>query len=189
MATATPKFATQKQSFHAELKKRINDYFSEKSIDQSGNYKLFIKAIILVLGFTVTYVHLVFFTPPVMFALPEAALLGGLVSAIGFNVMHDGAHGSFSNSPFINRCAAFTLGVLGGSPFMWNVKHNNVHHAFTNIDGVDDDLDAKPFYEWQVPKKSIKSTIFSIGIFGFFIVYFTSIGVLYLITESISARK
>ena len=101
MAIATPKFAIQKQSFHAELKKRINDYFSEKRIDTSGNYKLYTKAIILILGFSVTYIHLVFFTPSEIFALPEAALLGGLMAAIGFNIMHDGAHGSFSNSPFM----------------------------------------------------------------------------------------
>jgi linoleoyl-CoA desaturase len=28
---------------------------------------------------------------------------------------------------------------------MWNIKHNLIHHTFTNIDGVDDDIDARPF--------------------------------------------
>src|SRR4051812_19842666 len=109
---ATPKFATQRQSFHAELKTRINNYFSDHKISTTGNYKLYLKAAILILGFTAVYVHLVFFTPTEIVAIVEAGILGGLMAAIGFNIMHDGAHGSFSKSPFINRCAAVTLGVL-----------------------------------------------------------------------------
>jgi linoleoyl-CoA desaturase len=85
-------------------------------------------------------------------------LLGALISAIGFNIMHDGSHGSFSNSPFINKCAAITLGILGGSPFMWNMKHNVVHHAYTNIDGVDDDIDAKPFLRMAPTQKKVSHT-------------------------------
>ena len=150
---ATPKFATNKQSFHSELKKRINDYFATAEISPTGNYKLYIKAAILLVGTCLTYVHLVFFTPPAVFAILESALLGGLISAIGFNIMHDGSHGSFSKSPFINKCAAITLGILGGSPFMWNMKHNVVHHAYTNIDGVDDDIDAKPFLRMASTQK------------------------------------
>ncbi|MCW3112900.1 MAG: acyl-CoA desaturase [Segetibacter sp.] len=153
---ATPKFATQKQSFHSELKRRINDYFTESNLSTTGNYKLYTKAAILLVGFTITYVHLVFFTPSTVWALLEAGLLGGLMSAIGFNIMHDGGHGSFSESPFINKCAAITLGILGGSPFMWNVKHNIIHHAFTNIDGVDDDIDARPFLRMASTQKKYK---------------------------------
>ncbi len=164
----TPKFATQKQSFHAELKKRINDYFTERGISTTGNYKLYIKAIVLLLAFAFTYVHLVFFTPSTAWALLEAAGLGGLMAAIGFNIMHDGAHGSFSKSVFVNKCAAITLGVLGGSPFMWNVKHNIVHHAFTNIDGVDDDLDAKPFLRMASTQKRYKMHRFQHVYFWFF---------------------
>lgn len=153
----TPKFATQHQSFHGELKKRINDYFIQNKIPTTGNYKLYTKAVILVVSFIITYVHLIFFTPSVgAIALAESALLGILMSTIGFNIMHDGAHGSFSKSPVINKLAAVTLGVLGGSPFMWNVKHNIVHHAFTNIDGVDDDLDAKPFLRMASTQKHYK---------------------------------
>lgn len=59
--------------------------------------------------------------------------------------MHDGGHGSFSKNPGVNKLAAFSLNILGGSHFMWNVKHNVIHHAYTNIDGVDDDIDIQPW--------------------------------------------
>src|SRR5689334_319677 len=98
---AIPKFPTQQKSFHSELKRRINEYFTQKGISPAGNYKLYIKAVILILGFTATYIHLVFYTPSTIWALLEAAVLGSLMAAIGFNIMHDGAHGSFSNYPFL----------------------------------------------------------------------------------------
>ena len=91
------------------------------------------------------YVHLVFFTPPAIWALLECALLGCVIAAIGFNVMHDGAHGSFSRFAWVNRLAAYTLGVLGGSPYMWNSKHNLIHHTYTNIEGHDDDINIQPW--------------------------------------------
>ncbi len=140
-----PKFLTQADSFHAELRKRINDYFVEVGKAKTGNYELFIKAIILVISFVAIYIHVVFFTPAYWFALLECVVLGGLTAAIGFNVMHDGAHGSFSKYKWVNELAGLSLNMLGANVFMWKTKHNIVHHTFTNIDGVDDDIDARPF--------------------------------------------
>jgi linoleoyl-CoA desaturase len=140
-----PKFSNVAHSFHTELKNRINTYFETAGKSTSGNYKLFAKAFILLACFAFLYIHLIFFTPAAIWAVFECILLGGIISTIGFNVMHDGAHGSFSNSKLINKLAAFSLNVLGGSSFMWNMKHNVIHHAYTNVDGIDDDIDAKPF--------------------------------------------
>jgi linoleoyl-CoA desaturase len=71
--------------------------------------------------------------------------LGGLAAAIGFNVMHDGAHGSFSGKNWINELAGVSINFLGANVFMWKTKHNVVHHSFTNVDEVDDDMNARPF--------------------------------------------
>lgn len=140
-----PKFLSQANSFHADLRNRINAYFVEVGKAKTGNYELFLKAIILVVGFVLIYTHLVFFTPAYWFAIIECIVLGGLTAAIGFNVMHDGAHGSFSKYKWLNELAGLSLNFLGANVFMWKTKHNVVHHTFTNIDGVDDDIDARPF--------------------------------------------
>ncbi len=142
---ASPKFATVQKSFHTELKRRINSYFQETGQSATGNIKLYSKAIILFVAFIGLYTHLVFFTPGIVFAIIECVLLGGVVAGIGFNIMHDGAHGSFSKYKWVNSMAAISLNLLGGSHFMWNMKHNVIHHAYTNIDGVDDDIDIKPW--------------------------------------------
>jgi linoleoyl-CoA desaturase len=152
----TPKFSNVQQSFHTELKKRINDYFSNTGKSSTGNFQLFFKAIFLMTSCIAVYIHLIFFTPGIWFQIGESVLLGGLVAAIGFNVMHDGAHGSFSKYKWVNTIAAFSLNILGGNSFMWNVKHNVIHHAYTNIDGIDDDIDIKPWMRMTMTQKKYK---------------------------------
>jgi linoleoyl-CoA desaturase len=142
---AIPKFQQTPGSFYTDLRQRVNDYFKEIRKSPAGNFKLYLKAAILLIGFTSLYIHLVFFTPAAVWAIAECVLLGCIVAAIGFNVMHDGAHGSFSNRKWINTMAASSLNILGGNSFMWDMKHNVIHHAFTNVDGVDDDIDIQPW--------------------------------------------
>lgn len=136
-----PKFPAVKQSLHTELKKRVQQYFDERGISATGNPKLFTKAIIMVIAFIAVYLHLIFLTPVWYLAIFECIVLGGLVAAIGFNVMHDGSHGSFSHNKWVNRIAASSISMLGANHFMWNMKHNMIHHSFTNVDGVDDDIE------------------------------------------------
>lgn len=141
---AIPKFSNVPHSFHTELKKRISDYFEQVGKSTTGNYSLWLKAVLLVISFLFVYIHLVFFTPVTWVAILECLILGGLTAAIGFNVMHDGAHGSFSRYKWVNDLAALSVNFLGANNFMWKTKHNVIHHAYTNIDGVDDDIEARP---------------------------------------------
>jgi linoleoyl-CoA desaturase len=154
---AIPKFPAVKNSFHSELKQRINDYFESTGKSSTGGRPLFLKAVLLFAGFIALYIHLVFFTPGIAWALLECVLLGLVIAGIGFNIMHDGAHGSFSKYKWVNYVAAYSLNILGGSSFMWNVKHNVIHHAFTNVDGVDDDIDIQPWMRMSTtqPKLAI----------------------------------
>jgi linoleoyl-CoA desaturase len=151
----TPKFQNVKQSFHLELKKRVNEYFESTGKSYLGNGRLYSKAIILLTSFVFLYIHLVFFTPAAVWAILECILLGIVVAGIGFNIMHDGAHGSFSKYKWLNGAAAFTLNILGGSSFMWNMKHNVIHHAFTNVDGVDDDIDIQPWMRMSATQQKL----------------------------------
>ena len=107
-------------------------------------------------AFVLLYIHLVFFTPNLFFQIFESVILGAVVAAIGFNVMHDGAHGSFSKYKWANKVAAFSLNILGGNSFMWNMKHNIIHHAYTNVDGVDDDIDIQPWMRMSATQKKYR---------------------------------
>ncbi len=145
MASITPKFKNiTGTNFHKELKQRVNNYFVENNKKSTGNFSLHFKAILLWTLYIAVYVLTIFFYQNAWIGLTECIILGGLTAAIGFNVMHDGGHGSFSDSPFWNKIAAFSVNGLGASMLMWNNKHNIIHHTYTNIDGVDDDIEIKP---------------------------------------------
>jgi linoleoyl-CoA desaturase len=72
-------------------------------------------------------------------------LFGLNMAAIGFNIMHDACHGSFSTKGWVNEIFGWTNNFLGGNAFLWKLKHNIIHHTYTNIDGVDDDINNMPF--------------------------------------------
>ncbi|MBS1743623.1 MAG: acyl-CoA desaturase [Bacteroidetes bacterium] len=151
---ATPKFANlQGSNFHQELKRRVNNYFVENNKASTGNFSLYFKAILLWACYISIYIHLVFYTPSTWFAIAECIMMGVLTAAIGFNVMHDGGHGSFSPSKFWNKIASFSANALGASAIMWNNKHNIIHHTYTNIDGIDDDIEIKPLLRMCTTQK------------------------------------
>jgi linoleoyl-CoA desaturase len=153
---SSPKFPKIPVSFHGELKKRIAEYFSQKGKAQTGNFRLYLKAGILITLLLATYVHLVFFTPATVWAILESVLMGGLIASIGFNIMHDGAHGSFSKYKWVNSAASNVANFLGASQHMWKTKHNVIHHTYTNIHGVDDDIEARPFLRLCAEQEHLK---------------------------------
>jgi linoleoyl-CoA desaturase len=91
------------------------------------------------------YAVLVFANLPAYISLPLCALMGLTFAGIGFNVMHDGGHGSYSRKPWVNEVMSLTLNLLGGNAYLWKIKHNNNHHSFTNIEGMDEDIDIRPY--------------------------------------------
>ena len=67
-------------------------------------------------------------------------LVQGLVM-IGTNVMHESVHDAVSSSPRVNRVLARSLELLGGSQPFWRHKHTIIHHTYTSVAGVDEDID------------------------------------------------
>ena len=117
-------FNTKQSPFFDALREKVDNYFTSNNINTTGNYKLYLKTILLLCSVAVVYVVLVFFTPPVWISIILCAVLGLNFAAIGFNVMHDGAHGSYSKNNTINNVMAYSLNALGGSSYIWKIKHN-----------------------------------------------------------------
>jgi linoleoyl-CoA desaturase len=157
-----PRFSVPKNNFHLDLKNQVNEYFTSTKKSKTGTYALYIKAILILISYVAIYVHLLFFAKSILaqsslllntILLLESALLGVLTAAIGFNIMHDGAHGSFSSYRWLNSLAGLSLNVLGANVFMWKTKHNVAHHTYTNIESVDDDLNARPLLRMCLSQK------------------------------------
>ena len=111
----------------------------------SARRKLHLKAAAIGVVAVSSYSMLVFASVGVTLRVLSAVVLVFAVVAIATGVMHDANHGAFSRSKRINRMAGYTLGLLGGSSWVWRTKHNTLHHANTNVVGLDTDIDQAPF--------------------------------------------
>lgn len=138
-------FNNKQTDFTLALKKSVEEYFTSRNIKTTGNWKLYTKTAIVLASAFVLYWILLFVQPAAWISLILCALFGINLAVIGFNVMHDGAHGSYSQKHWVNEIMAYTLNLMGGSSQMWKMKHNIIHHTYTNIEGQDDDIDIKPF--------------------------------------------
>lgn len=140
-----PTFQTGNQDFFKQLKGKVDHYFHANRLNRSGGAKLMLKSMIQFVSAVAVYVVLVFVQPDLWLAIPLAVILGLHLAMLGFNVMHEGGHQSFSRIPWVNEVAAYFLNVLGGNTYFWKIKHNVNHHTYTNIHGSDSDINVEPF--------------------------------------------
>lgn len=141
----TPQFSPPKENFAQEIRKQVYSYFQSRKLSKYGDNKLLSKALLLVGLFLLNYFLWIFADVNFWIKALMSISLGILTSLIGFNVMHDAAHHCFSQKKWLNTTAAYTLNLLGANVFLWKTKHNIVHHTYTNIPGVDADIDAGIF--------------------------------------------
>ncbi|MBL7766073.1 MAG: acyl-CoA desaturase [Chitinophagaceae bacterium] len=140
-------FTNNPRPFKNLLDERIESYFSNNHIAQRGNWKLWSKTIILLISLFTVWGLILFAPLPGLLKLALCGLVGFIQATIGFNVMHDAAHGSYSSNSKVNNIIAFIGGdLMGGSTFFWKIKHNILHHTYTNIDGFDDDIAKYPMF-------------------------------------------
>ncbi|MGZ3922077.1 MAG: fatty acid desaturase family protein, partial [Bacteroidia bacterium] len=130
--------------FFRALKINVEGYFNEHKIGKTGDWRLYIKSLILILSASSLYVYLLWFHYSATIGLVLSAVLGFVLSGIGFNIMHDANHGSYSSKKWVNELMGLTLNALGSNAFIWKQKHNIIHHTYTNVDGIDDDIAKSP---------------------------------------------
>jgi len=134
----------RKPAFQDVLRERVDRFFAERKLSSKGGARIGLKAVILFAWLIGSYLLLLFAANSVPMVLLLSASVALAVAGIGFNIQHDGGHRATSDRAGINRLAASAMDLLGVSSYIWDVKHNRVHHTFTNIDGLDTDLDSGP---------------------------------------------
>jgi linoleoyl-CoA desaturase len=133
------RFATR-SAFHATVKQRVALYFADSHQVPTGDWRLWLKTGVSLAVLAGSYALLVFGSLPLPGTLLAVCALAQGLALVGCNSMHDGAHGSYARSPTLNRLMGGLLNVLGGSQRLWHHKHNRLHHIYTNIHPLDNDL-------------------------------------------------
>jgi len=137
-------FDNRNNQFYQSLKLSVDEYFETNGIKRTGDWRLYIKTITLIGAAIAMYCGLIFFPVTPLLALLICALMGFTFASIGFSVMHDANHGSYSTKSWLNDLIGLSANALGASSFFWKQKHNIIHHTYTNVDGIDDDIAKSP---------------------------------------------
>ncbi len=147
--------------FRAELKRKVDGYFQQTGLRPRDCPRMYFKTGVILSLHALAYALLIFQAATWWQALPLALLLGLTTVGIGFNIQHDGSHRAYSRHPWVNKCMALTLDFIGGSSYIWHWKHDIFHHTYSNINGLDADIDVgslgrfsphqrrRPFHRWQ----------------------------------------
>jgi linoleoyl-CoA desaturase len=126
--------------FLRELRKRVDAYFERTGRRRRDSAQMYFKTATILAWFFSAYFLLLFVVTSLWLVIPLAIILGLSLAAIGFNIQHDGGHKAYSNRPWVNKIMALTLDLMGGSSYLWDWKHNSIHHTYPNIEGQDDDI-------------------------------------------------
>ena len=137
-------FSNSNNDFYQSVKSSVEDYFTKNKIRKTGDWRLYSKTIILVGAAIAMYSLLVFAQLNPWVALLVCMVMGFTLASIGFSVMHDANHGSYSSRPVLNDFLGLSLNAMGASSYFWKQKHNIIHHTYTNVDGIDDDIAKSP---------------------------------------------
>ncbi len=131
--------------FYSELKTRVGDWVNDPKRARRAHVRLYSKTAFILLWTAASWAGLMFWASSWWHVVLLAISLGLALAGIGFNVTHDANHGSYSPNRKLNGWMRWSMDVIGASSYVWRIKHNVVHHTYTNIEGHDSDIEQLPF--------------------------------------------
>lgn len=144
MKQDTIRFVDPKKSdFFQTLRQRVEHYFTANKISRNADRSMVVKTIIMISLHVLPFLAILIFPMPLWADLLLWAFMGIWMAGIGMSVMHDANHGSYSSNQKVNEWLAHSINLVGGAGFNWRLQHNILHHTYTNVDGKDEDIDAK----------------------------------------------
>ena len=143
-------FDTTNTEFVKALRKKVNAYFKEKNISKHSNFNMVLKTIFMLSIYFVPFAFIISGTIESWWInLLLWSLMGLGMSGIGMSVMHDANHGSYSKYKKVNLILGHIIEFVGGSALNWKLQHNVLHHTYTNISGMDEDLESDPMFRFS----------------------------------------
>lgn len=142
-------FDNSSAAFADDLKRRVDAYFRDNKISKYGNPAMAAKiAFWLAVPFG-TLALICTGWVPFPWTMPLFAVVGFGLAGIGFNIGHDGNHGSVSERKWVNSLLGKSFDVLGANSYGWVSSHNFSHHTYTNIPEVDPDIEPGPLLSFH----------------------------------------
>jgi linoleoyl-CoA desaturase len=133
------------EAFVRDVKERVASHFEATGRSTKADWTMWLKtAILLVLVFG-PYAAILSNHFSALAMLGLCFIMGVGFAGSGFGISHDALHGAYSSNSSVNRLLGLTFDLFGANSYMWKLTHNVIHHTYTNIEGVDEDIDYAPF--------------------------------------------
>jgi len=134
-------------SFYDAVVKKVTEYFESNHISPYANVEMWIKTVFMLILYFAPYVLMTTGAGEgnIWLFLGLWFLMGLGMSGIGTAIMHDANHGTYSSNKKINVFISHILEVIGGYTVTWKIQHNVLHHTYTNIAGLNEDIDSIVF--------------------------------------------
>ncbi|MBS1680268.1 MAG: acyl-CoA desaturase [Bacteroidetes bacterium] len=150
------KFATTRADFFQTLSQRVNAHFKNNNLPKTANGQMVFKTMFMFLLYFIPYFIIVLGVVTNIWAMLGLCFVMGLgMAGIGLSIMHDANHGSYSTKSWVNQLLGISLNLVGGHALNWKVQHNVLHHTYTNVHDVDEDISPRgvlrmaPGSEWR----------------------------------------
>lgn len=140
MSIPVVKFAKDhNEEFYKVLKQRVANYFKSSNITRHGNTSMVIKTIVMISLYLVPFSMLFVFENSLLLFLMWV-IMGFGMAGIGLSIMHDANHGAYSKNQTVNKVVGYIITLIGGHDVNWRIQHNVLHHTYTNVSGMDEDI-------------------------------------------------
>jgi linoleoyl-CoA desaturase len=135
------KFAkNHNEEFYKVLKQRVADYFKMSNRARHGNASMVFKTVVMLSLYIFPFLSILFFFTNTWLIFAMWMLMGFGMAGIGLGVMHDANHGAYSKNQVVNKVLGYVITIIGGHDVNWRIQHNVLHHTYTNISGMDEDI-------------------------------------------------
>mmetsp|Transcript_47333 Transcript_47333/g.143335 ORF Transcript_47333/g.143335 Transcript_47333/m.143335 type:complete len:418 (+) Transcript_47333:714-1967(+) len=133
-------FYSWDSDFYKTLRQRVVMRLDERGLPRRGGYEIWVKAVFLLVGFWFSLFKM-YTEESFSFAALWSMNMGAFAAFIGTCIQHDGNHGAFATSRWLNKAAGWTLDMIGASAFTWEFQHMLGHHPYTNL--IDEEEERK----------------------------------------------
>lgn len=145
------KYKNEPSPFFDEVRENVDRYFSSQNLCKFANGKMFVKSAMTLIIYLSSYFFLLFGNYNLVTFFILEILLGLGMASIFLNIAHDASHNTFFKNKKLNRLLLNSLALIGLNPYIFDLLHNRIHHAFTSIEGTGYDI---PLEEYSILRLS-----------------------------------
>jgi linoleoyl-CoA desaturase len=144
--------------FYDLLKERIDCYFRDNKLEMHGKTSMKLKSVMIVSLYLIPYFVMIsgVASGSLLAFYGLWMMMGAGMVGIGCSIMHDSNHGSYSDKKGLNKYLGKIIAMVGGYEVTWKIQHNILHHTYTNIEGLDHDIDAGNLLRFSPNSKRLR---------------------------------